>query len=279
MIDRTIFFYELSKALGPFNASQKSGCGTILDSWAKVSATADLRFVACSLGTTYHETDKTMQPIEEYGKGRGRAYGVPVGPWRKIYDGRGDVQMTWESNYRFATGRLRALGFIGANDDLERNPELAMRPDIAAAILIFGMIEGWFTGHKLGDYFNSTITAFIASRRIVNGTDRAATVAGYCVAFYKALRAAYAALVPPPAILPPVAPGPSGANPYPFQSVRWTQWMLNQLGINPQLGVDGDPGPLTRARLIAFQTTHGLVGDASVGPLTAAALIAAAALH
>ncbi len=36
-----------------------------------------------------------MQPIEEYGRGKGRKYGAPAGPYGKIYFGRGYVQLTW----------------------------------------------------------------------------------------------------------------------------------------------------------------------------------------
>lgn len=150
----------------------------------------DPRWAAYMLATTYHETAHTMQPIEEYGHGRGRVYGKPTGPWHCIYDGRGDVQLTWEANYIHATKRLRELSAIGDDIDLDRNPELAMRPDIAAAIMIYGMIEGWFTGKRLSDYFNATTTDPVGARHIINGTDRAQLIAGYYAQFLEDLNAA-----------------------------------------------------------------------------------------
>jgi putative chitinase len=142
------------------------------------------------LATTFHETARTMQPIREIGHGRGRAYGHPAGPWHQVYDGRGDVQLTWERNYLHATQRLRALGVIGDDVDLARSPDLALRPDIAAAIMIHGMREGWFTGRKLADSFGDHATDWIGARRIINGLDCAAKIAGYARAFFAALTAA-----------------------------------------------------------------------------------------
>ena len=190
-MDPSKFFDTIRQTLfhGSLTPPQVSGCNTILDAWANHAPGSDPRFVAYSLGTTYHECGDTMQPIEEYGKGRGRAYGHPAGPWHLIYDGRGDVQLTWERNYAFATKRLRALGVIGSMDDLERTPELAMRPDIAAAVMIFGMIEGWFTGRKLSDFFVGTRSDWVDARTIINGHDRAALVAGYALHFYAGLTA------------------------------------------------------------------------------------------
>lgn len=59
---------------------------------------------------------------------------------------------------------------------------------------------------------------------------------------------------------------------YPHGSAADLQWHLNQAGAAPPLVVDGHAGPLTRAALRAFQTSHGLVVDGLIGPLTWAAL-------
>jgi hypothetical protein len=40
--------------------------------------------------------------------------------------------------------------------DLIKNPDLAVRPDLAAIIRFDGMREGWFTGRKLSDYITSS---------------------------------------------------------------------------------------------------------------------------
>ena len=174
---------------GRLYQNQIEGIDGILSEWERLQPAGDPHFVAYMLATASWETAHTMRPVEEYGHGRGRAYGTPTGPWHQVYDGRGDVQLTWETNYRKATQRLRAKGVIGADLDLEKTPALAMRADIAAAIMLFGMVEGWFTGKTLADYFNVGKSDWVNARRIINGTDQAATIAGYGKAFYAGLKA------------------------------------------------------------------------------------------
>lgn len=190
-LDRKIFLDGIRH--GPFPGTltqgQVDGMNALLDAIDK-HGFIDPRWSAYMLATVYHETAHTMQPIEEYGHGRGRVYGKPTGPWGCVYDGRGDVQLTWEANYIHATKRLRELGAIDSTIDLDRNPDLAMRPDIAAAIMIYGMVEGWFTHKRLADYIHGQTTDFIGARRIINGTDRAQLIAGYAQQFLEDLTAA-----------------------------------------------------------------------------------------
>lgn len=190
-MDRAAFFREIIKQ--PFgrklSQSQVDGIDAVLDGWQRFGS-HDPRWCAYSLATDYHETAATMQPIAEYGRGKGKSYGEPSGPYGQRYYGRGLVQLTWARNYTFATGRLRALGVIGAADDLARNPELALREDIAVAIMIYGMMEGWFTGRKLPDYFRGARSDWVDARTIINGHDRARLVASYGMAFYHALEVA-----------------------------------------------------------------------------------------
>jgi predicted chitinase len=90
------------------------------------------------------------------------------------------VQLSWASNYR------RIGDLIGI--DLQRHPEHALEPDIAARILFEGMIGGWFTGAGLGRYFNAKTADWKNARRIINGLDCADKIAGYAKAFYAALQ-------------------------------------------------------------------------------------------
>jgi len=72
--------------------------------------------------------------------------------------------------------------------DLIANPDKACDPDIAATILIDGMVEGLFTGHKLRDLIGEVSWNFREARRIINGTDRAehiAELANLWMAFLK----------------------------------------------------------------------------------------------
>jgi len=162
---------------GTLSQTQVDGIQTIVDAWPE---STDFRWIAYALATAYHETDKTMQPIAEYGKGHGKGYGVPMGPFSQIYYGRGFVQLTWFTNYRKAEERI-------PGSDLVAKPDNALEPGIAAQVIVRGMTEGWFTGAKLMDFFNTTKTDWINARRIINGLDKAAMIGGYALHFMRAL--------------------------------------------------------------------------------------------
>lgn len=178
--DRKAFFSIIRSSIlgGSMRQDQVSGTEAIVDAFLAAGLT-DRRWLAYMLATAYHETAFTMQPIEEYGKGKGRKYGVPQGPHQKVYYGRGYVQLTWDFNYQKAERELGAPFYS--------RPELALDPKHAADIMIRGMREGWFTGKKLSDYLG---TDYLNARRIINGTDRAETIAGYARKFEAALLAA-----------------------------------------------------------------------------------------
>ncbi|WP_292499959.1 hypothetical protein [Methylobacterium sp.] len=179
-LDRAAFFDAVRRSpfAGHLTQPQVDGMAAILTA---CPASLSIDAAAYCLATTFHETARTMQPIEEFGRGKGRKYG-PTGFW-----GRGYVQLTWEANYAKATKRLRTLGILKVSEDLVKTPTLAMRPDVAAAILFYGMIEGWFTGKKLADYFAPGRADPIGARRIINGTDSDKLIAGYQAQFRVAL--------------------------------------------------------------------------------------------
>ena len=58
----------------------------------------------------------------ELGKGKGRQYGQPSGPYGKIYYGRGPIQITWEANYKAIT--QKCFPILGINEDIHKNPDL-----------------------------------------------------------------------------------------------------------------------------------------------------------
>lgn len=180
-------FSILRKSFGALSVSQVDELNFLVDSFDKDKSITYPQ-AAYMLATVWHETDKKMLPIEEYGKGKGRKYGQKYdidGSIYKgldhIYYGRGYVQLTWLSNYSMARSKL---GYDFVND-----PSLVMRKDLAVKILITGMKEGWFTGRKLSDYINQSKKDYEGARRIINGTDKAKLIAGYAETFEKALRA------------------------------------------------------------------------------------------
>ena len=179
-------FYDTIRPLfgGSMTQSQVDGCEAILDATEGLS----VQERAYLLATAAHETAYTMQPIAEYGKGRGRPYGVP-GKYDQAPYGRGYVQLTWDENYERAD---RELGLNGA---LLSDFNLAMEPGVAADILVRGCTEGWFTGRSLSDYLPGD---YVNARRVVNGTDRAEKIAREARTFEAALEAA-SSLEPRPA--------------------------------------------------------------------------------
>lgn len=164
---------------GKLTQGQIDGINALNAAWQH-DGDGDPHKLAYVLATAYHETADTMQPIAEYGHGKGRPYGAVDATGKAPY-GRGFVQLTWRDNY------LRADRELGLGGRLAANYDLALEPDIAAPIAIRGMMEGWFTGKKLADYIGGGKLDFVDARRIINGIDRADTIALYAKQFDHAL--------------------------------------------------------------------------------------------
>lgn len=181
MTDLTKFFAAVrAKPFGgTLSQPQVDGLNVLLTTGAGLTVPAQLAYV---LATAYHETAHTMQPIAEYGHGKGHPYGKVDNSGKAPY-GRGYVQLTWRPNYVRADAELGLAGKLAADYDL------AMQPDIAAKIIVMGMVKGWFTGKKLNDYIGPDHADFYDARRIVNGLDKAALIASYAEDFLAALHA------------------------------------------------------------------------------------------
>src|SRR5215468_7473566 len=110
MLQRKYFFDSVcgSLFLGSMTQGQVDGMNAILDFSESVGC--DDRHLAYILATTFHETAQTMAPIAEYGKGKGKPYGVPDGPYNQVYYGRGFVQLTWYDNYKKQDAKLKLNG-------------------------------------------------------------------------------------------------------------------------------------------------------------------------
>jgi len=186
MINKVAFQNRL-KTYGLFTSvkqSQIDGMNAIIDEWDK-SGDGDNRKLAYVLATTYHETAQRMQPIEEFGKGKGKRYGkkikydgTPYTTPDKLYYGRDFCQTTFYDNYE-KFGKL-------LNVDLLNNPELIATLPIASKVIIIGMMKGLFTGVSLKKYFANEADP-INARKIINGTDKAQLIAGYYDKFLKCL--------------------------------------------------------------------------------------------
>lgn len=193
--NRKKFFDGYRKAFGPLNDSLVESLDVLLDQIEcddRFKVIGDFktprRQLAYCLATFKWETAHTMRPIKEYG---GNDYfNRRYGPQTKVgkvlgntksgdgakYPGRGFVQLTGKNNY------IKAGKYC--NIDLVNNPEKACDAKIAYKIAIVGMLEGWFTGKKLSDYFkDGEIPKWESARRIINGVDKAAKIASIAQQF------------------------------------------------------------------------------------------------
>lgn len=175
MINREKFFDGYKKEFGSLNQNQVDALNILLDKLDNSERFKLANEYAYILATIKHETAETFLPIEEYGKGRNKAYGKTK-PNGNAYYGRGFVQLTWDFNYK-------KLGEI-LDIPLYEKPELALNPDIAYDILEYGMYFGFFTGKKMSMYFSEDRTDFLNARKIINGMDRAELIKGYAQKFY-----------------------------------------------------------------------------------------------
>ena len=189
------FFDTIRKPLyrGSLKQSQVDGLDLIVKDCR--TAGLSLKQAAYVLATAHHETGGRMQSVREgfastdkgaiaavtklFNKGRiSTNYALPDPKTGKSYFGRGFVQLTWAANYKRLGERL--------NLPLYENPDLTLEPETSVRILVDGMKEGLFTGQKLDDYIGGD---YRGARKIVNGTDKAALIAGYAEIFEDALEA------------------------------------------------------------------------------------------
>ena len=170
------------------NQSQVGGIEAKLKAFRE--AGFPVSWAAYALATSFHETAKRMQPVREglSASDSWRKRNLRYYPWY----GRGDVQLTWEDNYKRMDTKL------GLGGQLIRNLDLALDPAISAKIMVVGMKEGLFSKDRagkpqsLGRYLPSDNTQaskeqFTEARRIINLMDKAGLIAGYAVAFQNAL--------------------------------------------------------------------------------------------
>ena len=157
------------------------------------------------LATSYHETGKRMHPVREgYGTSdadtirrldaaykAGKLPWVRKPYWRSGYFGRGEVQLTWLTNYK-KMQRVVAKYFPDVN--IVENPNVLLdRPEVSSLILVYGMVHGLFTGHKLADFGDGNPRFdFATARDIVNPNEFTSDelIAGYAIKFMQAFERA-----------------------------------------------------------------------------------------
>lgn len=163
-----------------------------------------LRWLAYILATSMHESNDAFEPVVEgywikpdikrvnalynyYAKNNPGALRTifPNGKNGNAYYGRGRVvQLTHDFNYRKASQK------IYGDNRLFNNPDMIIKQaECDMKVTFNGMIEGWFTGFKLEQFFplGSNKANWKGARKIINGLDKASLIADYAIKFYELL--------------------------------------------------------------------------------------------
>jgi putative chitinase len=213
--DREKFFAGYTAAFGAPNAGQQAGLDALLAAAEADADITDIRWLAYMFATVKHECADRWKPIEEFGKGQGHKYGIPVTvtdpagkSYSNAYYGRGYVQLTWDYNYR-------NMGKVLGNR-LLYEPSLALDAEVAYRIMSYGMRNGSFTGAKLSRFINADGCDYVNARKIINGLDQAQRIAGYATRLEKVLRDSAVAAVPGVPAPQPATPAQPAAGGQPY---------------------------------------------------------------
>lgn len=198
-MNKQTFYDKIRVSLfsGALGHGQVEGMEAILNECFTQGVT-DPRQIACIMGNIFHEVAGTMQPIEEFGKGKNRTYGhrvwyngKPYNDIQTIFYGRGFTQNTWRDIYVKLSVAAQKKGYAW---DFVNHPELLLEVGPSAWATVYAMKFGLYTGRKLSDYFNTNTTDFVMSRAMVNGKrkgekypDKAELIAGYSKKFLDAV--------------------------------------------------------------------------------------------
>lgn len=224
-VDKQFFFATVRESLfkGSLTETQVATMDAIIDSFS-----GPFDQLAYILATSYHEVGSALEPVAEnlnYSAKRitevwparfktlasakpyannpealgNRAYGGRLGNAANEgfrYRGRGFSQITGKANYA-KFGKLMSI-------DLVENPDLALKPAVAARILVVGMERGLFTTRDLTDYVKPGGFDYVGARAIINddGKTNGKKIAGYAAKFRAALREATAATGVPVTVAP-----------------------------------------------------------------------------
>jgi hypothetical protein len=187
MINRKQTYASINLNFGKLSQKQVNGFEAIFDEWERLKL-SDIRELSYVLSTVWHETNKTMQPIEEYGKGKGKKYGQRRWYNGKFYTdishiffGRGHTQNTWRDIY-LKLSQVNKQGW-----DFVKDPDLLLQMAPSVWATFHAMTTGLYTSRKLDHYFNKTVNDPIGARKIINGKDKALHIAEIHYKFLKSI--------------------------------------------------------------------------------------------
>ena len=183
---------------GKLTQEQVDGRNIILETMDRDEfKVVDKRHAAYILATSFWETGRTMQAVKEKTDKTGEQYFFRMydinGSRPKVakslgntipgdgikFAGRGQVQLTGRTNYT-NMGKYLKL-------DLVNKPDLLLDTKISARVLVYGLLNGSFTGVSIKKYLTSTKTDYVNARRVVNGVDKAEEIANIAKSFERAI--------------------------------------------------------------------------------------------
>ena len=157
-------------AFGYMNETQQDSIRKIVAAFHRYGD-GDQNKLAYILATARHESN--FRPIQERraSSSQTELYNLQNRYWSLGYFGRGFVQLTWKENYQ-KMARVFRVDFVN-------QPELALESTYAARILVYGMMQGSFTGLPLSNFINEENLDFYKARQVVNRLDQAGRIAEY----------------------------------------------------------------------------------------------------
>jgi hypothetical protein len=126
----------------------------------------DKKKLAYLLATAWKES--RLKPIAEIRAAPGTAvYDLQNNYWGTGYYGRGLSQLTWRGNYE-KFSELLGLPLV-------ENPDLVLRPEVAADVLVLGGLRGLFrrdgsgAPYSLGRFLGPSLDDYYGARAVYNG--------------------------------------------------------------------------------------------------------------
>lgn len=264
---------------GSLSQNQVDGLNALLHAFFRYGS-GRRSHLAYVLATAQLETGSRIEPVRETFADsdaeavrrldrswkNGRLGNTPVSKryWQpdslgRSWFGRGFVQLTHEFNYQ---GELRDAVLAEFGVDIHLQPDQVMNLEISAFIIVYGMTHGTFSGKSMDDYLNDRSKNYTGARAVVNGNNKARTIAGFANKYERALTDAG---MPAPA---PAGPKYTGRLPLASEAsgddVRDLQALLKQLGYHEVGEIDGLYGRKTRAATSAMLLDNGLPLNTSI---------------
>ena len=173
-INNTEFLKQYKEVMrSTIDEGQVFALNKLIDAINRDTSVKDLRWAAYMLATIRYECGPSFRPVEEKGvpdSFKKYDFRPDLGNTQKgdgyRYRGRGYIQITGRSNYRRMTDLLR----LSDDDDLEKYPENALKPEIAYMILSSFLLGGAARGQKLSDYLSDSMTDYRGARKLITGS-------------------------------------------------------------------------------------------------------------